>query len=434
MICTIIMNILSIGGSDTSSGAGIQSDIKRFSNNGFYPFTVITAITSQNTKKITSIEPVSKRSLELQMESVLSDFHIDAVKIGMVFNTQIIKAIHSKLKNSKFPIVVDPIIKSTTGRLLLKKNALPDYRKMIIPLADVITPNRYESKILTGITDARKAAKKIQSMGAKNVIITGFTESNNKIYDFILEPNNQYKISGKKLPIVNHGSGCDYSASMTESLAKGLPISKAVKIAKKFVYQSIKNSINIGKGISITHQEIPKDALSLHNSIDEFRQIKNIHRVIPECQTNFVFAKTNPKTINDVLGISGRLVKTGKEIEIAGQIVYGGSQHVASAVIEVNKKFPEILSCINIKYDKKIILKAKKLGLTVLSYDRIKEPKKIKSKENSSIIWGIANSLKNKCPDLIYHKGDIGKEAMILIFGINPNNVIKKVSKLRLIN
>ena len=434
MICTIIMNILSIGGSDTSSGAGIQSDIKRFSNNGFYPFTVITAITSQNTKKITSIEPVSKRSLELQMESVLSDFHIDAVKIGMVFNSQIIKAIHSKLKNSKFPIVVDPIIKSTTGRLLLKKNALPDYRKMIIPLADVITPNRYESKILTGITDARKAAKKIQSMGAKNVIITGFTESNNKIYDFILEPNNQYKISGKKLPIVNHGSGCDYSASMTESLAKGLPISKAVKIAKKFVYQSIKNSINIGKGINITHQEIPKDALSLHNSIDEFRQIKNIHRVIPECQTNFVFAKTNPKTINDVLGISGRLVKTGKEIEIAGQIVYGGSQHVASAVIEVNKKFPEILSCINIKYDKKIILKAKKLGLTVLSYDRIKEPKKIKSKENSSIIWGVANSLKNKCPDLIYHKGDIGKEAMILIFGINPSNVIKKVSKLRLIN
>ena len=434
MICTIIMNILSIGGSDTSSGAGIQSDIKRFSNNGFYPFTVITAITSQNTKKITSIEPVSKRSLELQMESVLSDFHIDAVKIGMVFNTQIIKAIHSKLKNSKFPIVVDPIIKSTTGRLLLKKNALPDYRKMIIPLADVITPNRYESKILTGITDARKAAKKIQSMGAKNVIITGFTESNNKIYDFILEPNNQYKISGKKLPIVNHGSGCDYSASMTESLAKGLPISKAVKIAKKFVYQSIKNSINIGKGINITHQEIPKDALSLHNSIDEFRQIKNIHRVIPECQTNFVFAKTNPKTINDVLGISGRLVKTGKEIEIAGQIVYGGSQHVASAVIEVNKKFPEILSCINIKYDKKIILKAKKLGLTVLSYDRIKEPKKIKSKENSSIIWGVANSLKNKCPDLIYHKGDIGKEAMILIFGIDPSNVIKKVSKLRLIN
>jgi len=426
------MNILSIGGSDTSSGAGIQSDIKMFSNNGFYPFTVITAITSQNTKKITSIEPVSMKSLELQIESVLSDFHIDAVKIGMVYNSQNIKIIHSKLKNSKFPIVVDPIIKSTTGRLLLMKNALPDYRKMIIPLADIITPNRYESKVLTGITDAKKAAKKIQDMGAKNVIITGFTESKNKISDFILESNSQYKISGKKIPIINHGSGCDYSASITQSLANGLTISKSVRIAKKFVYRSIKNSIVIGKGINITHQEFPKNSKNLLDAIDEFRQIKNIHRVIPECQTNFVFAKTNPKKINDVLGISGRLVKAGKEIVIAGHIVYGGSQHVASAVIQVNKKFSEILSCINIKYDKKIILKAKKLGFTVLNYDRNKEPKNVKQKENSSISWGISNILKTKCPDIIYHKGDFGKESMILIFGETPNDVIRKVSKLRL--
>ena len=426
------MNILSIGGSDTSSGAGIQSDIKIFSNNGFYPFTVITAITSQNTKKITSIEPVSMRSLESQMESVLSDFHIDAAKIGMVFNSQNIKTIHSKLKNSKFPIVVDPIIKSTTGRLLLKRNALPDYRKMIIPLADVITPNRYEAKVLTGLTDVRKAAKKMQIMGAKNVIITGFTESNNKISDYILEPNNQYKISGKKIQIINHGSGCDYSASMTQSLAKGLTISKSVRIAKKFVYQSIKNSISIGKGINITHQEIPKDTKNLLYAIDELKQIKNIHKVIPECQTNFVFAKINPKTINDVLGISGRLVKAGKEIITAGEIVYGGSQHVASAVIQINKKFPEILSCINIKYNTKIISKAKKLGFVVLSYDRTKEPTKVKRQENSSIIWGMSSILKTKCPDLVYHKGDFGKEAMILIFGQTPNDVIKKVSKLRL--
>ena len=426
------MNILSIGGSDTSSGAGIQSDIKMFSNNGFYPFTVITAITSQNTKKITSIEPVSRRSLESQIESVLSDFQIDAVKIGMVYNSQNIKIIHSKLKNSKFPIVVDPIIKSTTGRLLLKRNALPDYRKMIIPLADVITPNRYESKVLTGFTDAKKAAKKLQTMGAKNVIITGFTESNNKISDFILEPNNQYKISGKKIQIINHGSGCDYSASMTQSLAKGLTISKSVRIAKKFVYQSIKNSINIGKGINITHQEILKDAKNLLYAIDELKQIKNIHKVIPECQTNFVLAKTNPKTINDVLGISGRLVKAGKEIITAGELAYGGSQHVASAVIQINKKFPEILSCINIKYNTKIISKAKKLGFVVLSYDRTKEPTKVKRQENSSIIWGMSSILKTKCPDLVYHKGDFGKEAMILIFGQTPNDVIKKVSKLRL--
>jgi len=426
------MNILSIGGSDPSSGAGIQSDIKTFLHTGDYAFTVITAITSQNTRKVTSITPVNKKDLESQMDSILSDFHIDAVKIGMVFNSQIIRTLNSKLNDHNFPIIVDPIIKSTTGSLLLEKNALSDYRKMIIPLADVITPNVYESKILSGISGVKKSAKKIQTMGAKCVIITGVTESKNQISDFILEPTKAYQISGKKIQIINHGSGCNYSASITASLAKGLTIKKSVKTAKKFVYQSIKNSINIGKGVNITHQNIPKDVNELLYSIDKLKQIKNIPKMIPECQTNFVFAKINPKTINDVLGISGRLVKAGKEIITAGEIVYGGSQHVASAVIQINKKFPEILSCVNIKYNTKAISKAKKLGFVVLSYDRNKEPKNIKTKENSSIIWGISSILKTKCPDLVFHKGDFGKEPMILIFGKTPNDVIKKVSKLRL--
>ena len=131
-----------------------------------------------------------------------------------------------------------------------------------------------------------------------------------------------------------------------------------------------------------------------------------------------------------VLGISGRLVKSGKEVVTAGEIVYGGSQHVGTAVIQVCKKFPEIRSGLNIKYDPKIISKAKKSKLTVLSYDRSKESKKSKRRENSSISWGISSSLNAKSPDIIYHKGDIGKEPMILIFGKNPADVVKKASKI----
>ena len=152
----------------------------------------------------------------------MSDFHVDAIKIGMVYNSQIIKVIHSKLrKYQSIPIIVDPIIKSTTNATLLKKNALHDYKKMIIPLADVITPNKYEAKVLSGISNIKKSAKKIQTMGAKCVIITGATSSNGKISDFILEENMEYVISGKKIPIRNHGSGCNYSASIAVSLAKG---------------------------------------------------------------------------------------------------------------------------------------------------------------------------------------------------------------------
>ena len=424
------MNILSIGGSEPSSGAGIQSDIKTFSNHNVYGFTAVTAITSQNTRKVTSIEPVSTKSLRAQLDSILSDFHIDAIKIGMVYNSQIIKVIHSKLRKIKVPIVVDPIIKSTTGAILLKKSALRDYKKMIVPLADVITPNKFEAKTLSGILNTKKSAKKIQSMGAKCVIITGATSSNGKISDFVLEESREYVISGKKIPIKNHGSGCNYSASIAVSLAKGNTIHNAVKTAKDYVYQSIRNSKNIGKGVSITHKNISNGMRELSDSINHLKQIKNIYKIIPECQTNFVFAKKNPKNITDLLGISGRLVKSGKEVVTAGEIVYGGSQHVGTAVIQVNRKFPKIRSGLNIKYDPKIISKAKKSKFTVLSYDRSKEPKKSKQKENSSISWGISNCINTKSPDIIYHKGDVGKEPMILIFGNNPGEIIQKVSKL----
>ena len=285
------MNILSIGGSDPSSGAGIQSDIKTFSNNDAYGFTIVTAITSQNTKNVTSIEPVSAKSLRAQLDSILSDFHIDAIKIGMVYDSQIIKTINSKIRNIRVPIVVDPIIKSTTGAILLKKGALHDYKKMMIPLADVITPNKFEARTLSGISNIEKSAKKIQSMGAKCVIITGATSSNSQISDFVLEESREYVISGKKIPIKNHGSGCNYSASIAVSLANGNTMHNAVKTAKDYVYQSIKNSKKIGKGVSITHKNISNGIKELSDSINHFKQIKNIYKIIPECQTNFVFAK-----------------------------------------------------------------------------------------------------------------------------------------------
>ncbi|HJM45484.1 MAG TPA: bifunctional hydroxymethylpyrimidine kinase/phosphomethylpyrimidine kinase, partial [Candidatus Nitrosopelagicus sp.] len=367
------MNVLSIGGSDPSSGAGIQSDVKTFENHDVYGFTVITAITSQNTKKISKIAPISTKDIRTQLESVLSDFQIDAIKIGMVYDSSIIKIINTMIKNQKCPIVVDPIIESTTKKILLKKSAIDSYKKYIIPLATIITPNKKEAKILSGCSKAEDAAKELQKLGAKNVIITGFRESEKEIEDFVMEVDNNYILKGKKIKIINHGSGCNYSASITASLARKKSIYEATVTAKEYVYQSIKKSKSLGKGIKITHKEISKIQKELSHSILDFQNIKNVSKLIPECQTNFVFSKNKPKTIKNVLGISGRLVKSGNNVIQAGELVFGGSQHVATAVIQVSKKFSNIRSAVNIKYEPKIISNAKKHKMLVLSYDRKNE-------------------------------------------------------------
>ena len=430
------MNLLSIGGSDPSSGAGIQSDVKAFAEFNAYGLTVITAITSQNTSSFGMIESVSPKILKNQLESILSDFKIDGIKIGMVFNSKIIKILYQQLRKLKVPIIVDPVLKSTTGGVLIERSAIKDFQKYIIPLATVITPNRLEAEILSKIKiDSKctmeKSAKNIQKMGAKNVVITGVEEKNGKISDFILEKNAKYVISGNKIANINRGSGCNYSAAITFAVTNNQTVRESVKFAKEFTYNSIKNAKKIGKGIKITDIQTDQINSELSKAINEFVEIKNIYKNIPECQTNFVYSKQKPKSTKDILGISGRIVKAGKEVIVAGNLTYGGSKHVATALLTVNKKFPEIQSAINIKYQNTTISKIKKSKLIVSSYDRVGEPTNVK-KKGSTIQWGIKSAIKNmkKSPDVIYHKGDFGKEPMIIVFADTPKNILKKILKI----
>ena len=432
------MNLLSIGGSDPSSGAGIQSDVKTFDSLNAHGLTVITAITGQNTSSFGMIEPVSQKILKNQLDSVISDFKIDGIKIGMVYNSELIKTIYRELKNMEIPIILDPIIKSTTGGLLIEKIAIKDFKKFLIPLATVITPNKFEAEYLSEIKidskkSLQKAAQKIQNMGAKNIVITGLETKNGQISDFILERKSQYTISGKKIPKINHGSGCNYSSSLLFSLVNGTSLKEAVKFSKQFTYNSIKNAKNIGYGINIT-QIKNKDTIhtELIHAINKFVEIKNIYKSIPECQTNFVFSKKDPKSIKDILGVLGRIVKTGNTVTVAGDLSYGGSKHVATALITMNKKFPDVRSAINLKYNKETISKLRKERLLVSRYDRNAEPKNVKTKEGSSIEWGIKYAIKNlkEPPDVIYHKGDFGKEPMIIIFAKTPALIIEKISNL----
>ena len=429
------MNILSIGGSDPSSGAGIQSDIKVFSKLDIHCLTVITAITGQNTSNFGMVEPVSKNILENQLESIITDFKIDGIKIGMVYNSEIIKTLYHHLKKLKIPIVVDPVIKSTTGGMLIEKAAIIDFKKFIIPLATIITPNKFEAEILTKMkinskNTPEKIAKKIQKMGAKNIVITGIQIKNKKISDFVLEKNKKYYITDKEISKINRGSGCIHSASVLYSIVKNKNIRKSLEFAKKNTFNSIKNSKKIGKGIAITNME-ESNEVKLLNSINEFTKIKNIYKNIPECQTNFVYSKQKPKSIKEILGISGRIVKSGKEVIVAGDLVYGGSKHVATALLTVNKKYSKIQSAINLKYKNETISKIKKLKLTTYDYDRNHEPKNVKN-GGSTIEWGIKNAIKNskKPPDIIYHKGDFGKEPMIIVFAETPDIVVKKILKI----
>ncbi len=428
------MNMLSIGGSDPSSGAGIQRDVKTAMSLGAHCCTIITAITSQNTSKYVTSSPVSVKTIRHQFESILSDFEIDVIKIAMVYDSKTIHTIHDLLKSLSVPIIVDPVIQSTTGGTLLKKDALTDYRKQIISLAHVITPNLVESEIISGIklhkkSDIEKIMTKITGMGAKNIIITGI-EENGKIADFVKTKQGICKVVGQKIKTQNHGSGCTYATALAVSIFRKGDILKSAKNAQEFTIRAIIGAKKIGRGVKITNQTPDDIRKKLSSGIAKFIQIKNISSVIPECQTNFVFAKNNPESVGDILGLSGRIVKAGDGLIVAGELEYGGSKHVANAVLLVNKKFPKVRAAVNIKYDPKILTLLKNQKMKIQNYDRNQEPEKIKGTENMTIKWGVQSAISHSttAPDVIFHTGDIGKEPMILVFGSTPQNVIKKIA------
>jgi len=430
---------LTIAGSDTSSGAGIQADLQTFSKLGVYGASVITAITAQNTKAVTKIDEVEPAMVRAQIGVVLNDIRIDAIKIGMVYSERIINAVASVLKDAKLPVILDPIFRASTGAVLLRNDAYSSFIKMLVPLASVITPNVVEAEKLANmrienIEQVKNAAQKIAKLGAKSVIIKGGHMQDRSAIDILYHKKKFFEFKGERNAIKGlHGAGCMFSAALTAEMAKGKSVIDATKVANDFVRSAIMNAQKIGKGLNIPvlKQKHYADKLltDLQRSVEKLETIDGLGVIIPESQSNIVFAKPNAQSINDIAGVRGRIVKLNGSVKAASVVDFGASKHVASAILAMMQHFRSIRSAINIKYNERIVTICKDLGLKVSSYDRRSEPKNIKEKEGMSVKWGIEQAIAktNAVPDIIYHLGDWGKEPMILVFGKDPMEVVRKI-------
>jgi Hydroxymethylpyrimidine/phosphomethylpyrimidine kinase len=379
--------------------------------------------------------------------SVLSDIPIHAIKIGMVYNNEIITAVSDILRNSKIPIVLDPIISAGTGARLLEQEFLSDFKIKLLPFCDVVTPNIHEAEKLSGIkikneNDIKKTALKIQKLGAKNVVVKGghFKNNDKMIVDTILNERGKFAlIKNPRMKIVEmHGSGCNFSAALTAFLAMKFPMVIACLMANKYVHNSIVNTVKIGKGIpvnnpiSLMYEESCRYKVidELADAVDQLTSTKNFEKLIPESQSNIVYAIPNANNIDDVAGVNGRIVKAGDRSVPTSGIKFGASRHVASSILEYMKTNQLVRSALNIKNEKRILDKCNRL-FRVTHYERKWEPKTIKNREGRSISWGVSTALsKNPDADIIYHTGDMGKEPMIIIFGQNPQEVVDKVKSI----
>ena len=249
-----MIKILSIAGSDPSGGAGIQIDLKTFQALGIYGMAVPAALTAQNSEGVTATYPVPPRALSQQIETLLFDIKPDAVKIGMLLTQQAVNAVAKAVRKYRIRnLIVDPVIRSSSGKMLLKPDAVRALKRDLFPLGLVLTPNIPEAEILTGMRimtdeDMDFAAGKLLDMGPRYVLIKGGHRATGAVVDTLYGGKTVLSFSTERQKGEFHGTGCVLSSAIAVFIGKGLPVEKAVEKAKLFVERMLKKAKRVGKG------------------------------------------------------------------------------------------------------------------------------------------------------------------------------------------
>ncbi len=247
-------NVLSVAGSDSGGGAGIQADLKTMCALGVYGMTAITAVTAQNTQAVYEVQEIDASAVAAQIRAVFADIRVDAVKTGMVSNAPVIRAVRdSLLRFGARNVVVDPVMVSKSGYPLLRREAVGVMHELVA-IADVVTPNIPEAELLAGFPirdedDLRRAAEKIASSGAKSVLIKGGHRFGSDAADVLLTAGRFVRIEGERLDAAHtHGTGCTLSAAIACRLALGDSAEEAARAAKAYVTQAIRDAYALGHG------------------------------------------------------------------------------------------------------------------------------------------------------------------------------------------
>lgn len=248
--------VLTIGGSDSGGGAGIQADIKTFSVLGLHGTSAITAITAQNTLGVQNVFGLGPEVVEAQLKSITDDFCVAFAKTGMLYSAKNVIVVAKHLHENNIPFVLDPVIEAEAGGRLLRPEAILALKKRLIPLARVVTPNIFEAEALTGIhvsdiDSADAAAREILKMGAEAVIVKG---GHMDCTDLLRTAEEMFRLPGRRMTGGNHGVGCTYSAALTSFLAKGCSLPEAAIKAKRAAAVAISHSMKVGKGVGPVNQ------------------------------------------------------------------------------------------------------------------------------------------------------------------------------------
>ncbi len=438
--------VLIIAGSDPGAGAGLQQDLKTVTLLGAYGLTVVTALTVQNSQGVSAVHPVAPEVVAAQLDAVLSDFPVAAVKVGMLATPGIVRLVAERLRGlNGVPVVLDPVLAAGRGLPLLEEAGLAALKEELFSLAYLLTPNAPEAARLTGLPvetpeDLEAAARRLQALGPRWVLAKGGHLAGEPV-DVLTDGTNAHHLPGERLDAPhNHGSGCLLASACAAGLAQGLALPEAVNRARTLTAQALTYGLPLGRGVGPVNPYAPfaRD-LARHQVLAALQAAaarlvhEDLSPLIPEVMTNLGYAAPYPEGPQDVAAFPGRIIKTPQGVLIPAPPAFGASRHIAALILTAMATHPDLRSAMNIKFFEGLEDLAPLLHLRVATFDRGAEPPEIKAREGGTLAWGVASVLKAGAPppDLIYDRGDWGQEPMIRILGPTPMSVVETALALK---
>lgn len=427
---------LTIAGSDSVAGAGIQTDVKAMASLGVHAATVITAVTVQNTKEIGSIFPMPEEIVNEQLEAVLKDCDIEAAKTGMLYSAEIVRVVADILEDRSMPLVVDPVMAATVGGSLSKDGLTKSLKQDLLPICELVTPNRYEAEILSGMKirnedDAMLACEIIGKEGS-SVLLKGGHMDSGKVIDYLYLSSEFTIMKKPRLNRAGHGSGCILSSFITANLARGLDLVNSVLRARDLIQRSIETQYAVGKGelivnplASVSCSSENSDRFNVLDSLDAAAEsiVDRLPRsLVPRNGVNIAYATKDAAGPEDVAAIENKITFRNGALVKNGPAKFGTAGHLSYILLEVMKKDPEIRCVINISPADDTLDLLEEIGLD-----------SVRSGRKGNPLWGSAtNELLKRTrtvPDAIYDS-DQKNGKTVKILGKDPSEVLSKLGSI----
>ena len=400
---------LTVAGSDSVGGAGIQADVKAMSVIGVHATSVITAVTAQNTCGVYDILPMPEELIKAQLEAVLKDCDIKAVKTGMLYSAEVVGTVADILEDHEMPLVVDPVMVSGTGSSLSGDGLASALRKKLLPICELVTPNKDEAETLAKMKiktrDDLMFACEIIGKGGSSVLMKGGHFNTPVVTDYLYLSSEFTKMEYPRLRKAGHGSGCTLSAFITANMAKGLDIVNAVLKSRELIQESIATQYQIGKGDPVVNQMV-----KLKGETDKFQVLDALDaaaarivdtvpdELVPKGGMNIAMALKEAAGPEEIAAIDRRLTVHNGLLRKNGPAKFGTAEGMSYILLSVMKRSPETRCIMSVAYREDIIDVMEEVGMTSVTAEMGKDRFSEATEKALKKVKGVPDAIVDKGP------------------------------------